>query len=585
MIPDSFIQELKYRCDVESVISSYVQLKRRGRNLTGLCPFHSEKTPSFTVYPDSQSFYCFGCGAGGDVVTFVRRVENLDYVEAIRFLAQKAGLAMPEEVQNDPAARLKTRILELNREAARFFFHQLISPEGRPGYVYLRQRGLTDQTIKRFGLGYAGAGWDNALKFLTGKGYSREELLAAALVTQGRNGSLYDLFRGRVIFPIIDIRGNVIGFGGRLLEGNGPKYLNSPDTPVFKKSRNLFAMNVAKSTKESSLILAEGYMDVVALHQGGFENAVATLGTSLTQEQARIISGYCQQVVISYDSDEAGQKATRRAINLFNETGVKVKVLKIEGAKDPDEYIKKFGAARFKKLLEGSRGAVDFEIEKLKSKYETDTAEGKVAFLKDFASLMAGVNSPIEREVYIGKVCEEFGVSKENMMQQAVAIMKQRIKAKERKERSSLKIYTGEPPGVRTDPQRSKYIRYALAEDKLIGILMKNPDYYEHIHSRISPEDFVTTRNQELFGVLVARLAENKAIDMMSLSALLNEEQMSVLSQLVASVSGMGFQKEDADDYINAILEFKKNKTEQQVAGMDNEQLKDYITSLAAKKK
>ena len=310
MLSESFISELKARNDIEEVISSYVNVKRRGRNLVGLCPFHSEKTPSFTVYPDSQSFYCFGCGAGGDVVTFVKKIENLDYIEAVKSLAQRAGLAMPEDGYDDSYAKLKTRVLEINRETARFYHQCLISPVGKKALEYLRGRGLSDNTIRRFGLGFAPESWDAVIKHLRGKGFTFDEMAAAAVAVKSARGSYYDQFRGRVIFPIIDIRGNVIAFGGRLMDGQGPKYLNSPDTPVFKKSRNLFALNYAKSSKESALILAEGYMDVVALHQAGFTNAVATLGTALTAEQARMISQYAAEVVIAYDSDGAGQKAT-----------------------------------------------------------------------------------------------------------------------------------------------------------------------------------------------------------------------------------------------------------------------------------
>ncbi|MEG1849295.1 MAG: DNA primase, partial [Oscillospiraceae bacterium] len=351
MIPESFIEELKYRSDIEQIISPYVQLKRAGRHLTGLCPFHSEKTPSFVVYPENQSFYCFGCGAGGDVVTFVRKSENLEYLEALRFLAQKAGMTLPEDAENDEAGRMRLRILECNRESARFFHAALISPAGEPGLAYLRRRQLSDTTIRRFGLGWAPDSWGSLHEHLLKKGFTEAEMLAAAVTRGGTRGS-YDSFRGRVIFPIIDLRGAVIGFGGRILGDGQPKYLNSPDTMVFKKSRNLFALNVAKATKEPRLLLTEGYMDAIAVHQAGFDNAVATLGTALTQEQARLMAQYTGEVVIAYDSDGAGQKATVRANELLAQTGIKVRVLSMTGAKDPDEFIKANGALRFKQLVE-----------------------------------------------------------------------------------------------------------------------------------------------------------------------------------------------------------------------------------------
>ena len=317
MLSDQFLQELKYRSDIEQVVGSYVNLRRRGRTLSGLCPFHSEKSPSFTVYPDTQSFFCFGCGAAGDVINFIRRIENLDYMEAVRLLAQRAGMQVPEEAGDDRSSRLRKRILELNRDAARYFHRSLMSEAGRPGRAYLIGRGLTRDTIVHFGIGYAAEGWDGLTNAMRQQGYTKEELLAAHLVSEGARGGIYDTFRNRAIFPIIDLRGNVIAFGGRNLGDKGPKYLNSSDTPVFKKSRNLFALNFAKDSPRKQLILCEGYMDVVSLHQAGFTNAVATLGTALTEEQCRLIAQYTGEVLLSYDSDGPGQAATQRATCLL----------------------------------------------------------------------------------------------------------------------------------------------------------------------------------------------------------------------------------------------------------------------------
>ncbi|GAA6513588.1 DNA primase [Merdimmobilis hominis] len=585
MIPERFIEELKYRSDIEQVISSYVPLKRTGRNLKGLCPFHSEKTPSFTVYPENQSFYCFGCGAGGDVVTFIRKIENLEYVEALRFLAQRAGMTLPEEARDDGTALLRTKILEINRESARFFFDQLAHGPDRRAIAYLRGRGLSDKTIKRFGLGYAPNTFDSLKNHLKGKGYSFEEMAAAAVVGKGKNGGYYDMFRDRVMFPIIDLRGSVIGFGGRVLEGDGPKYLNSPDTLVFKKTRNLFAMNIAKNTKEGSLILAEGYMDVISIHQAGFDNAVASLGTSLTAEQARLISQYVNQVIIAYDADGAGQKATRRAISLFEETGVKIRVLSIPDAKDPDEYIKKFGPARFKLLLEGSAGAVDFEIAKLRQKFDLETADGKVAFLKEFCSLMAGINSPVERDVYIIRTAQELSVSKEAVADQVAALRRRRAGAAEKKARRDIRPYSESAAGQPRDLERSRNIRYALAEDKLITTLLKHPDFYDAIAAKIRPEQFVTQKNRELFEALWQRLQNRQDIGMMSLSALLEPEQMARVSYLLASAEGVAYTMQEAEDCMKTILEYQSVKTPDQVAGMSNEEWLEYAKSLAANKK
>lgn len=584
MLSESFISELKARNDIEEVISSYVNVKRRGRNLVGLCPFHSEKTPSFTVYPDSQSFYCFGCGAGGDVVTFVKKIENLDYIEAVKSLAQRAGLAMPEDGYDDSYAKLKTRVLEINRETARFYHQCLISPVGKKALEYLRGRGLSDNTIRRFGLGFAPESWDAVIKHLRGKGFTLDEMAAAAVAVKSARGSYYDQFRGRVIFPIIDIRGNVIAFGGRLMDGQGPKYLNSPDTPVFKKSRNLFALNYAKSSKESALILAEGYMDVVALHQAGFTNAVATLGTALTAEQARMISQYAAEVVIAYDSDGAGQKATNRAINIFGEIGLPVRVLKVQDAKDPDEFIKKFGATRFKMLLEGAGSAMEFEIAKLRAKYDLDSPDGKVGFLKEFAGFMAGIRNPIERDVYVTKTAQELGVAKDPLLVQINYIIRQRAKSDEKKKARDLSVFAS-GPNERRDPQRMSNLKEALAEERLIGILLKNPDYHGDILGKIRPEDFVTDFNREIFSVISDRLGQNRSVELIALSEQLSEEQMAKVAQVLADSASTRATRKEAMDYVETILAGKNRKSAAEVQQMDREALKDYVAQMAKRKK
>ncbi|HCC00251.1 MAG TPA: DNA primase, partial [Ruminococcaceae bacterium] len=384
MIPESFLQELKDRCDIEQIISRYVDLRKGGRTLVGLCPFHSEKTPSFHVYPDDQHFYCFGCETGGDVITFIRKIENLDYREAVEFLASQAGLSMPaEDHETDQIARNRMRILEMNRLAARFFYACLLSPSGKVGLDYFNKRALSMKTIRMFGLGYAPAGGGLLQAYLRKKGFSDEEMLAAALVFRRRSGGYYDAFRSRVIFPIIDLRGNVIAFGGRVLDDSKPKYLNSNDTSAFHKGKSLFALNFAKSSKESSLLLCEGYMDAIALHQAGFTNAVATLGTALTPEQARLMARYVKEVVISYDADKAGQNASKRAITLLTDAGLLVRVLKIEGGKDPDEFIKTYGADRFRLLLKHSGNHIEYRLAAALEKYDIQITEQKASYLKE----------------------------------------------------------------------------------------------------------------------------------------------------------------------------------------------------------
>ncbi|MEG1428885.1 MAG: DNA primase [Hydrogenoanaerobacterium sp.] len=584
MLSEQFISELKLNSDIETVLSSYVSLKHAGRNVVGLCPFHNEKTPSFTVYPATQSFYCFGCGAGGDVISFIKRIENLEYIDAIKLLAEKAGMAMPEDGFDDGAAKLKTRILEINRQTARFYNSCLMSPQGKKALDYLLERGLSPQTIRHFGLGYSPEGWDSLTKHLKTLGFSQEEMQAACVAAKGRNGGCYDQFRGRVMFPIIDIRGNVIAFGGRIMGGDGPKYLNSPDTPVFKKSRNLFALNIAKATKEQRLILAEGYMDVIALHQAGFSNAVATLGTSLTNEQARLMSQYAKQIIIAYDSDGAGQTATKRAINIFDEIGMQVKVLSMQGAKDPDEYIKKYGRDRFKMLLDGSSSALDYELQKIRARYDITATEGRLSYLKEFAEFIAGLNNPIERDVYIAKVAAELEVSRDAITEQVKHTIKRKARVKEKKDAKELKAFAASPAD-KINPERGRNLRAALAEERLIAILFKNPDYCRYIREKLPPEAFVTTFNRRVYELICARITLNKNLDMGIFGELFTDDEIGRISGFIAAANEQNYTREEADDYIKAILECETQKTNSDIGKMENTDWQEYIKKISDKKK
>lgn len=562
-----------------------MQLKRRGRNLTGLCPFHSEKTPSFTVYPDNGSWYCFGCGAGGDAIAFVRRAENLDYPEAVRFLAQRAGLAVPEDREGDHTARRKARLYEMNREAARFFHDCLLSDAGKAALGYLRERGLTAKTIRHFGLGFAPQSWDTLRNHLRGKGFSVEEMLEGALVAKGRNDSVYDLFRGRVMFPIIDLRGNVVGFGGRILEGSGPKYLNSSDTPVFKKSRHLFAMNFAKAGKTDTLILGEGYMDVIAMHQAGFTNAVATLGTSLTAEQSRLIAQYAEKAVIAYDSDEAGQKAAKRAIGLLGETDVQVAVLELSGAKDPDEYIKKNGAQRFAHLVENSRGALQYEIDRLRAKNDTDDPEGKIRFLGEFCRLMAEVPNAIQREVFIGQVAAELDVGRERIASTVETIRKKKVSATIRRERHNLAVSVQDKSGIRKKPRENPTLGGYRAEESLIGFLFAHPDAGPRVMEQLSPEDFFDGDHRRIYSVVVQRLARQQPVEPIYLSGELDEGQIARVSEILAGSRELRFYREQADELTQAVKAQRDIKSSREVGEMSPEEYDRYITSLSANRK
>lgn len=584
MLSDQFLQELKYRSDIEQVVGSYVNLRRRGRTLSGLCPFHSEKSPSFTVYPDTQSFFCFGCGAAGDVINFIRRIENLDYMEAVRLLAQRAGMQVPEEAGDDRSSRQRKRILELNRDAARYFHRTLMSEAGRPGRAYLIGRGLTRDTIVHFGIGYAAEGWDGLANAMRQQGYTREELLAAHLISEGARGGIYDTFRNRAIFPIIDLRGNVIAFGGRNLGEKGPKYLNSSDTPVFKKSRNLFALNFAKGSPRKELILCEGYMDVVSMHQAGFTNAVATLGTALTEEQCRLIAQYTGEVLLSYDSDGPGQAATQRATGLLEAAGVKIKVLSIPDAKDPDEFIKKFGAERFEQLIEGSSSATDFAISKLRGENDVTTAEGKVSFLKQFAVLMAGLPNPIEREVYLSKICRELEVDKAAVAGQIEREQKKRSYRDRKKEERELIS----PPMKNTMNREDELLwrqhpREMKAAERLLRYLLRHPDQAESLRDRLPENYLLSEGDRTLYQALLQRGLAGRELTITALGETLPPQVVDRVAkwQLPGEPP---VNEQEAEDCLRCLQSHAAQISREELGQLSGEALKQYIAALNREK-
>lgn len=581
--PQAFLDELKNRSEITSVISSYVNLRRSSRNLVGLCPFHSEKTPSFTVFPETQSYYCFGCGAGGDVITFVRNIENLDYPEAVRFLAQRAGMTVPENGEDDAAARLKARVYEINRLAARWFFDRLVAPEGEAARAYLLGRKLTVQTIRRFGLGWAPESFNLLTDYLKGQGYTDRELVTAGVAgLSKKTGRAYDYFRGRVMFPIIDLRGSVIGFGGRVLGDEKPKYLNSPDTPVFKKTKNLFALNFAKNSKEQRLILVEGNVDVITLHQAGFTNTVATLGTALTDDQARLIAGYAKEVVVAYDSDGAGRKATTRAFSFFDELGVKVRVLNIPGAKDPDEYIKKFGAQRFKMLLDESASVTDYKLTEIAQKNDVSTPSGKVSYLKEAASVLADIRSPVERDVYIRKLGNDLGVSHEAIAEQVKNLLQRRRKVQEKQDADNL-VRSVSRPDRKEDPDRTAHKKAAVCEDTLLSLLYKNPDKLETVTDKLSEDDFVTGQNRRVFEALCRVIRESGVPDLTRLSAFLNDADLSHMSRLIATAPP--FDQKMLEECIRELKTIASAPDETAISKMDDDALASYIDQLKKGKK
>jgi len=573
-IPQSFIQQLLSHCDIEDVVSSYVSLRSEGSRKKALCPFHSEKTPSFIVYPNTQSFYCFGCGAGGDAVTFVRRIENLDYVEAVKLLAQRAGLTVPEDHESDRAAQLKTRILEINREAARFFHKTLKTPEGQPGLRYLKgERKLSDQMIVKYGLGFARDSWDALYRHMRQKGYTAEELEAAKVITRGKNGHYYDFFRNRVIYPVIDLRGNVIAFGGRVLDDTKPKYLNTPDTPVFKKSRNLFSMNFAKNAVEKKeLILAEGYMDVIAIHAAGFENVVATLGTALTAEQARLMKNYAEDIIICYDSDGAGQTATHRAINLLSEAGLNTRTIRMEGAKDPDEFIKKFGAKRFELLLSNAGNAIEFELQKLRDQIDLKDTNGKIEYMRRAVSLVSDIKNRLEREVYAGIVARETGVEAQTFLSQVNAAIRRKARQQEEGEWRDVRM----AKAIRTDrinPDRSKFLKASQAEAALIAWIIREPSCLEKIRKRLSSEDFPTAFNRKVYERAASLIGQFGECPPALLNEPFSEPEVDRISQILAQHAEDRLNDRFLEDCIAVLEEQKQSLRGKDTRAMTPEEL------------
>lgn len=535
-LPQAFLQELKNRCNIEDIISQHVQLKRAGSNLVGCCPFHSERTPSFTVFLNRENFYCFGCGAGGDVITFVMKMQNVDYITAVEYLADRAGLQMPEDnfFTNEKKVN-RERFFEMNKSAARFFHSALMAPENSEALSYITGRGLSVQTLRRFGIGYADTSWDSLTGYLLAQGYTKEELREGFLsgVSQ-KTGRLFDMFRGRIMFPIFDLSGNVIAFGGRIIGDGMPKYLNSSDTPVFKKSRNLYALEHAKNNTDSSLILCEGYMDVVALQQAGFSNAVATLGTAITAEQARIMARYATDVYVSYDSDEAGQRAAKKAIDLLSQVGINVKIIRVENAKDPDEFIKKYGKGAFEKLLKKSNGHIDYTLENIEAKYSMAISEDKLRYVKECCDMLSGVHSSVEREIYIQKISEKSGISRD-IIRNEVEKNQRRVRKASEKERIKTDIQTGIGWGDRIMSDSSKHLSSAKKEENLLGILLSRPEYLrdKKLSEVLSEEIFLCEFTRKVYIRLKECASDDAVFDISSLGEFFDADEMGRIMKFV----------------------------------------------------
>jgi len=578
-LPEAFLQELIMRSDISSIAQDYINLKRAGRNMVGLCPFHSEKTPSFNIYTENNSFYCFGCGVGGNVINFVMRIEKLDYIDAVKFLAQRAGMEIPVDVYDPKSSHNKKRIYEANRQAARFFYSRLYSSEGESGLRYLRDRGVTDKIIRHFGLGFAPKTKFALCTYLRNLGFSSEELTEANLgLVSKSGGNVFDRFFNRIIFPIIDVRGNVIAFGGRVMTDEKPKYLNTSNTLVFKKSEALFNLNDAKNTGERKLLLCEGYMDVIAVYQAGFVNAVATLGTALTQIQAQLIKNYADEVTICYDGDEAGKKACLKAIGILRGKGLSVRVLILPFGKDPDEFIRKNGKnapAAFKNVLQSSINDIEYMLDQLKQNLILEHPDEKIRYLSEAVKVLFSIDSEIEQEVYASKLSEEMGISKETILSQLNRLKRQQGK---NYQRGGIRRLFGSYSLKRSNIQRAE-----KAERSIISFLINNPDKIDYIKSKLTEDMIKTEFNKKLYNYFSERIIQGKNL-LLNIAHDFSEEEAGKIAELLACYKSELATKEALEEYINVIIKENKKLMPDVIESATDDQLRELIKSIKPSK-
>lgn len=548
-LSDSFLQELKLKTDVVDVVSSYVSLKKRGNTYVGLCPFHNEKTPSFTVYENTQSFYCFGCGAGGDSVSFMRKIENLDYIDAVKLLAQRAGMQMPDDGYDDSISKKRRTILQINRETAKFYHAYMMSEQGKIGLQYYLDRGLSIKTIRHFGLGYAPNQWDALLKHLKSKGFNVTDMASAGVVRKGEKG-YYDYFRNRVMTPIIDVRGNFIAFGGRVLDDSKPKYINTSDTLVYKKTNEVFGLNFAKDSGKDSLILCEGYMDVIAMHQAGFTNAVAGCGTALTNEQVRLLSRYAKEIILVYDNDEAGQKALNKAISLFDQIDIGISIPTLSGGKDPDEIIKNLGRARFEDMLDGASNEIEFAIMKLRKNFNLQTTQGKSQFASEVVKVLANA-TPIEQDLYLSRIADELGIEKRAIQAQLSEYVRRRSNG--RKKREFSKIIDDDLRKIRKESFDADTSTVSLkAQERVIGLLMTYPDCYL-LCNDFNVDEFTPGFYKKAFQTVKERIEDNLSLDLIMFNEVFTDEEMGKFTRIVSSSQNSSNPKKEFSDCLNII--------------------------------
>lgn len=565
----SFLDELTARCDIVDIVSRYVQLKRSGANYFGLCPFHNEKSGSFSVSPDKQIFYCFGCHAGGGVISFIMRAEGLEFPDAVAFLAKQINLPIPEDRRDPYAGRRRERLLNLMRDAARFYYAELWKPENAKVQQYFAKRGLRRKTMNNFGLGFAPDSFFATMDAMQTKGYTKEELLDCGLVARSEKGNLYDKFRNRVMFPIIDQRGNVIAFGGRVMDDSKPKYLNSPETTIFHKGRNLFALNLARKTKSDYFILAEGYMDVIALHQAGFDSAVASLGTALTDEQARMIARHTKNIVISYDADGAGQAASQRAIDILKKADLSVKVLKMPGAKDPDEFIREKGPDAFRRLIEHSENHNAYRLEAIAAKFDLEEDEQRVEFLREAARMLAAIDGAVEREVYAGRAAQMAGVSKD-----AMEVEVKRALAIRRKQQRTAQHREIRAPAQAAQP-KDRTLHYpdivsARAEEGILALIFNDSTLLSYLADKITPQDFTAPVLRKLFAHAQNLYNAGRPVTIGAFEGYLEQNELSLLAR-IADMPVPAQRERAIDDYIQKIREqaLRQRAPQQTLSGED----------------
>ena len=566
MLPQSFLDDLIARNDIVDVVGSYVALQQKGSNLFGLCPFHNEKTPSFSVSPSKQIFHCFGCKKGGDVITFVKEIENLSYIEAVQFLAKRVNLEVPDDRQDDDTARRRQRILALNRDAARWYYDVLQSPEGAAVQAYLDKRQIRKAIAVRFGMGASTANWDDLTRAMTARGYTKTELIAAGLAVASKKGGVYDKFRNRLMLPVIDQRGDVVGFGSRVIDNSEPKYMNTTDTPVYSKRHVLYGLNLAKKTKRPEIILCEGNLDVVTLHQAGFDNAVASMGTALTQEQIRLLSRYTKNLVLCYDNDNAGQMATQRALEMLNNTEFTVRVLRLPNKmvdgqpkkQDADDFIKAYGPDAFAQLLSGSAGGMEFRMAQVAGKYDMKDDRQRVAYAQEISQVLCTLENAVEREVYTNRAAEVSGFSKEAMRTEVERATRQRS-SRDRKQRERRELN----PAVSLQPTersiRYTNLRSAMAEEGVIRLLLHDDTIFPQ-DAPLQEEDFSSPLLGKIFGLLWQH--RSSAYPMAALSASLSGEEMSHLTALIQKPESTANAEKSLQDYLRIIQEEKMKRAD-----------------------